>query len=77
MDDERATITAEFLDNDIHVLSTDPLRGTLELVADDDEIIEVEFTRDSAEALLSALVQFLERGEGRDAPRNITSSPLQ
>lgn len=76
MEDEQTTATAEFTDNDICVVSTDPLVGTLELISDQDEVIEVTIDRERAEDLLSALVQFLAQGEGRDAPQ-ITSSTMQ
>lgn len=68
MEEEWTPIEAEYQGNDIDVISRDPLVGRLELMADD-EIIEVRLTRASAEDLLSALVQFLGHGEGRDAPQ--------
>ncbi|WEX75241.1 hypothetical protein PYH37_000626 [Sinorhizobium numidicum] len=76
MEDNRATVTAEFMDNDIDVVSNDPLIGTLELISEQDEVIEVSLDRERAEALLSALLQFLAQGEGDDTPR-ITASTLQ
>lgn len=68
MEEEWKPIEAEYNGNDIDVISTDPLVGRVELIADDDEIVELRLTRESAEDLLSALVQFLGHGEGRDAP---------
>ncbi|PDT55477.1 hypothetical protein ATY30_12485 [Sinorhizobium americanum] len=74
MEDDRNTTTTEYQGNDISVHSTDPLIGTLELMSDEDEIILLELDRESAESLVSALVQFLDRGEGDDAPTIITST---
>lgn len=76
MSEDPTTITAEFQDHDIDVVSKDPLIGRLELIADTDEVIEVTLDRDTATALLSALVEFLAQGEGEDAP-NITTSTVQ
>ncbi|SEI14267.1 hypothetical protein SAMN05216228_102745 [Rhizobium tibeticum] len=68
-DDELAMIEAEYQGNDIFVVSNDPLIGRLELVADEGGVVEVRLDRATAEDLLSALVQFLDQGEGEDAPK--------
>lgn len=78
MAEERPTISAEFWDNDITILSKDPLIGILELASSDDQAIELTLNRRDAEALLGILVQFLSQGEGRDFPKKITkSTPMQ
>ncbi|WP_018240757.1 hypothetical protein [Ensifer sp. BR816] len=74
MKDDRDPTTVEYQGNDVSVFSTDPLTGTLELVSDQEEIILVELDRASAENLLSALLQFLNKGEGDDAPTIISST---
>ncbi|MDP9811308.1 hypothetical protein J2W42_004171 [Rhizobium tibeticum] len=68
-DDELAMIEAEYQGNDIFVVSNDPLIGRLELVADEGGVVEVRLDRATPEDLLSALVQFLDQGEGEDAPK--------
>lgn len=60
-------LEAEYQGNDIEVISTDPLLGRLQLMAEQDEVVEVMLDRATAEQLLSALVQFLAHGEGDDA----------
>lgn len=62
MKDIVATMNAEFQGSDVSVLSTDPLLGTVELTSSTGGTIEVLLDRYSAEALLSALVQFLAHG---------------
>ncbi|MER9853748.1 MULTISPECIES: hypothetical protein [unclassified Mesorhizobium] len=62
--------TAEYQGNDIAVLSREPLTGSCELMMNDDGIVELMLDRESAEDLISALVQFLGVGTGKDAPRN-------
>ncbi|TSE07567.1 hypothetical protein C1D09_018725 [Mesorhizobium intechi] len=49
------------------LLSTDRLLGLLELETDRGEI-ELVMNRIVAERLLSAIVEFLQAGEGEDAP---------
>ncbi|CDX22149.1 conserved hypothetical protein [Mesorhizobium plurifarium] len=56
---------ADYQDDDILVISRNPLKGKLLLVTEDDEEIEVHLERDSAEALIGALAAFLAEGEGR------------
>lgn len=74
MEDDRATITAEYQDGFVRVMSTEPLTGTLELMGDNDEMVELSLDRDSAEALIAVLVDFLDKGEGGDAPRGVSPS---
>lgn len=72
MEDDDRIMTAEYQDGDVVLSSTDPLKGSLELVGDDDEIIHLLLNRESAEWLMSALGQFLGHGEGGDAPKILT-----
>ncbi|MBD9638726.1 hypothetical protein IB277_20730 [Ensifer sp. ENS07] len=67
MENTWSTLEAEYQGNDINVMSTNPLLGRLELVAEQEEIVEVLLDRATAEQLLSALMQFLSQGEGEDA----------
>ncbi|RUW19299.1 hypothetical protein [Mesorhizobium sp. M1E.F.Ca.ET.041.01.1.1] len=53
---------ADYQDDDIVVTSHNPLKGTLLLITDDDEEIELQLDKDSAEALMSALGAFLMEG---------------
>ncbi|RUX47772.1 hypothetical protein EOA33_17525 [Mesorhizobium sp. M4A.F.Ca.ET.050.02.1.1] len=53
---------ADYQDDDIMVISRDPLKGKLLLITEDDEEIELHLERDSAEALISALGAFLMEG---------------
>ncbi|BCG73875.1 hypothetical protein MesoLj113a_50330 [Mesorhizobium sp. 113-1-2] len=62
------TKLVEYQDADVSVLSRKPLRGALELVTDDDDTVSLELDRDTAEQLMSALVQFLMEGQGPDRP---------
>ncbi|MCK3780081.1 hypothetical protein MZK49_25640 [Ensifer sesbaniae] len=68
MESNWSTLEAEYQGDDIGVISTDPLLGRLQLVAEQEEVVEVMLDRATAERLLSALVQFLAHGEGGDAP---------
>lgn len=68
MGNEWATLEAEYQGNDIEVISTDPLVGRLELMAEQEEVVEVMLDRETAERLLSALMQFLGHGQGGHAP---------
>ncbi|EHK54028.1 hypothetical protein MAXJ12_27318 [Mesorhizobium alhagi CCNWXJ12-2] len=45
-----------------------PLMGTLKLMGGDDEPIELQLDRESAENLMSVLTILLLKGEGEDAP---------
>lgn len=63
-----ASLEAEYQGNGIEVVSTDPLIGRLELVAEQEEVVEVMLDRATAEQLVSALMVFLSHGEGGDAP---------
>ncbi|RWD30856.1 MAG: hypothetical protein EOS22_06330 [Mesorhizobium sp.] len=63
---------ADYQDDDIVVISRNPLVGKLLLVTQDDEEIELYLERDSAEALMSALAALLAEGEGQDNPRRLT-----
>ncbi|TPL40709.1 hypothetical protein [Mesorhizobium sp. B2-4-6] len=62
----------EYLGDDIAVVSRNPLKGTLTLVAYDEDgdpcDMELALDKQSAEDLISALVQFTMRGEGDDMP---------
>lgn len=62
MEDDRTTITAEFQGFEISIVSREPLLGTLELTSFTGANIEVPLDYYSAEALVSALVQFLAQG---------------
>lgn len=59
----------EYQDGDVEVTSRKPLRGTLELVTDDDDTVDMLLDRENAEWLMSALVEFLMHGEGNDMPK--------
>ncbi|WDZ81684.1 hypothetical protein PWG15_35780 (plasmid) [Ensifer adhaerens] len=62
MEDDRMTITAQFQGVEISLVSREPLLGTLELTSITGANIEVPLDYYSAEALVSALVQFLAQG---------------
>jgi hypothetical protein len=64
--------TAEYQGRDVDVLSRAPLIGKLELMGDDDEPIDLQLDRASAEALMATLTIFLLKGEGEDAPSPAT-----
>lgn len=57
----------KLLDVDTTLLSAEPLIGLLELETDTGTI-ELAMNRIVAERLLSAVVEFLQAGEGDDAP---------
>jgi phosphotransferase system HPr-like phosphotransfer protein len=59
------TISAQFLGN-FSIASSDPLLGVFELSTSADTTIEVVLDSASAEALLSALVQFLAQGQAAE-----------
>ncbi|MER8435419.1 hypothetical protein NKH36_18910 [Mesorhizobium sp. M1312] len=59
----------EYQDGEVDVISRNPLRGTLVLVDDEDNDVELELDNDSAEELVSVLMQFLMQGEGGDMPK--------
>lgn len=63
-----ASLEAEYQGNGVEVVSTDPLIGRLELMAEQEEVVEVTIDRATAEQLISALMAFLAHGEGDDAP---------
>ncbi|MCK3779294.1 hypothetical protein MZK49_21560 [Ensifer sesbaniae] len=63
MKDSGITMNAEFHGSAVSVLSSDPLLGTFELAGSTGGTIEVLLDRYSAEALLSALTQFLAHDE--------------
>jgi hypothetical protein len=69
MMDDGPPKTAEYQGRDVDVLSRAPLIGTLEVMGHDDEPIELELDRASAEALMATLTMFLLKGEGEDAPK--------
>ncbi|CAH2399155.1 conserved hypothetical protein [Mesorhizobium escarrei] len=52
----------EFQDDDVLVTSRNPLKGTLLLITDDDDEVELQLDKETAEALLSALGAFLMEG---------------
>ena len=60
---EVVRLQAEFHGSAVSVLSSDPLLGTFELAGSTGGTIEVLLDRYSAEALLSALTQFLAHDE--------------
>jgi len=68
MGNEWGVLEAEYQGSDVEVISTDPLVGRLELMAEDDEVVEVMLDRATAAQLNSALMSFLAHGEGDDAP---------
>lgn len=68
MGNEWAALEAEYQGGGIQVVSTDPLIGRLELMAEQEEVVEVTLDRATAEQLVSALMSFLNHGEGGDAP---------
>ncbi len=51
----------EYQDDDVEVTSRIPLRGTVRLVGDDEEEVTLHLDRDSAEMLMGALAEFLQR----------------
>ncbi|WP_246681022.1 hypothetical protein [Mesorhizobium sp. B2-3-15] len=59
----------EYQDGDVEVTSRKPLRGTLELVTDDDDTVDMLLDRENAEWLMGALAEFLIQGEGDDMPK--------
>ncbi|RWK65228.1 MAG: hypothetical protein EOR78_13820 [Mesorhizobium sp.] len=59
----------EYQDGEVDVKSRNPLRGTLALVDDEDNDVDLELDKDSAEELVSVLMQFLMQGEGGDMPK--------
>ncbi|MEI3855809.1 MULTISPECIES: hypothetical protein [Ensifer] len=63
MKDTGITMNAEFQGSPVSVLSSDPLMGAFEITCSTGETIEVLLDRYSAEALLSALAQFLAHDE--------------
>lgn len=63
------TKIVEYQDGDVTVLSRNPLRGALELVTDDDDTTVLELDGDSAEWLVSALLEFLMEGKGPETPK--------
>lgn len=65
---DSSTRTAEYYDADVVVTSNEPLTGTIELIGGDDEPIDLRLDRETAELLISALVEFLANGEGDDSP---------
>lgn len=62
----------EYLGDDIEVASRNPLKGMLTLTAYDEDgdpfDMGLELDKHSAEDLMSALAQFLMKGEGGDMP---------
>ncbi|TJU88715.1 MAG: hypothetical protein E5Y15_03480 [Mesorhizobium sp.] len=59
----------EYQDGDVAVTSRKPLRGTLELITDDDDTVELLLDRENTEWLMGALCEFLVQGEGDDMPK--------
>jgi hypothetical protein len=53
---------ADYQDDDVVIMSRNPLKGKLLLITDDDEEIELQIDKESAEALMSALGAFLVEG---------------
>ncbi|WDZ81053.1 hypothetical protein PWG15_25230 (plasmid) [Ensifer adhaerens] len=66
MEHDDTTISAQFLGSGVSLISRDPLLGSFELVSSTGATIEVSLDRPSAEALLSALVQFLSQGQAAE-----------
>ncbi|CAH2394210.1 conserved hypothetical protein [Mesorhizobium ventifaucium] len=52
----------EFQDDDVLVTSRNPLKGTLLLITDDDDEVELQLDQETAQALMSALGAFLMEG---------------
>lgn len=52
----------EYQDGDVEITSRKPLRGRLELMGDDDKPVFLDLDPESAEWLMSALMEFLSRG---------------
>ncbi|MES0043294.1 hypothetical protein [Mesorhizobium sp. M0091] len=63
------TKIVEYQDSNVTVVSRNPLRGALELVTDDDHTTFLELNRDSAEWLVSALLDFLMEGKHPETPK--------
>ncbi|ESY22190.1 MULTISPECIES: hypothetical protein [unclassified Mesorhizobium] len=63
------TKIVEYQDSDVTVVSRNPLRGALKLVTDDDHTTFLELDRDSAEWLVSALLDFLMEGKHPETPK--------
>ncbi|MER9456890.1 hypothetical protein [Mesorhizobium sp. M0478] len=63
------TKIVEYQDSDVTVVSRNALRGALELVTDDDHTTFLELDRDSAEWLVSALLDFLMEGKHPETPK--------
>ena len=61
--------TAGYPDSDVMIVSRKPLRGRLILVTEDFDEIDLVLDKNSAEAMISALVEFLIKGEGEDMPK--------
>lgn len=61
--EDKGTTIAEFLEREILIVSRNPLVGAIGLISEREEIIEVNIDRESAAALLWALVQFLSTRE--------------
>ncbi|TGP50405.1 hypothetical protein EN802_04575 [bacterium M00.F.Ca.ET.159.01.1.1] len=53
---------ADYQDDDVVVISRNPLMSKLLLITEDDEEIELHLEKDSAEALMGALGAFLMEG---------------
>ncbi|OHV63569.1 hypothetical protein LCM4577_32195 [Mesorhizobium sp. LCM 4577] len=54
----------EYQDGDVSVTSRKPLKGTLELVGEEDEPVYLTLDQFAAEWLMGALAEFLIEGEG-------------
>ncbi|MBK5570884.1 hypothetical protein [Ensifer sp. SSB1] len=63
-----STLEADYLGADIEVVSSDPLLGRLQLMAEQEEVVELMLDRATAQHLVSVLMKFLSHGEGGDAP---------
>lgn len=61
-------LSVEYQDDDVVVTSRSPLRGLLPL-AGEEEDVELSLDKDSAELLMSALLEFIMAGEGGDTPK--------
>ncbi|MBZ9748305.1 hypothetical protein LB516_24035 [Mesorhizobium sp. CO1-1-7] len=55
-------MAAEYQGNDLTVVSKDPLVGSVELIGDD-EVIELQLDSETAEDIISALIQFFQLGQ--------------
>ncbi|MDX8448284.1 hypothetical protein [Mesorhizobium captivum] len=61
-------LSVEYQDDDVVVTSRNPLKGLLPL-ASEEEDVELSLDKETAELLMSALLEFIMAGEGGDMPK--------